>query len=547
MHDEEQDTIKSSFLDERTPSFGAASQTRLVDSPGQTPRRALSNMSQRSRFSVTNSSDSLEKLPEETDRGDDKLVEFEENDSINPKNWSYSRKWVATTLVSLISFITAASSSIVAPGLPQIATELNITNSVEKSLVFAIFGMGFIVGAVPYGPLSELYGRAPVLHISYFVFFVFNLASGFATTKTQLLVFRFLAGVGGSAPNTLGAGVVSDCFNAEEIGRGSAFYGLAPRLGPAVGPLVGGFIVQNLDWRWSFHITSMFAGALGIFALIFVQETRPQIILERKAKKLREETGCQEYRTKDWPRPRGDLRHFGEGMKRPIVYLCTHHIVQYLALYQFFIAGTLYLVLSTFHGLWIFVYRQNIEISGLNYISIGLGLVLGNQLCARVSDNVYNYLRHRLKSSDPDDPDAGRPEYRVPLMLVGAVIYPIGFLIYGWSAQKQLFWLVPNIGIFLVSVGIIIISQGIKLYTVSTYGTYAASAQGAVNFTRSIGSGTFPLFAPFILAKLGYGWMGTVMACVAVVLGIPGPIILWYHGPRLRKKAQGLQKADGRT
>lgn len=44
----------------------------------------------------------------------------------------------------------------------------------------------------------------------------------------------------------IGAGVVSDCFNAEDIGRGSAFYGLAPRLGPAVGPLVGGFIVQNL-------------------------------------------------------------------------------------------------------------------------------------------------------------------------------------------------------------------------------------------------------------------------------------------------------------
>lgn len=151
-------------------------------------------------------------------------------------------------MFSLISFVTSVSFTIVAPGLPQIATELQISYSVEKSLVFTIFGMGFIVDALPYGPLSELYGRAPVLHISYFVFCVLNLASGFARTKTQLLFFRFLAGVGGSAINTvripgnvlisplikgqLDVGVVSDCFSADDIGRGSAFYSLAPPLGP---------------------------------------------------------------------------------------------------------------------------------------------------------------------------------------------------------------------------------------------------------------------------------------------------------------------------
>ncbi|PVH78271.1 MFS general substrate transporter [Cadophora sp. DSE1049] len=426
-------------------------------------------------------------------RDHDDMVEFEENDPRDPKIWFYSRKWVATTLVSFISFVTAASSSIVAPGLPQIATELMIPDPVEKSLVFAIFGFGFIVGALPYGPLSELYGRAPVLHVSYFVFFVFNLASGFANTKAQLLIFRILAGVGGSAPNTIGAGVVSDCFNAEDIGRGSAFYGLAPRLGPAVGPLVGGFIVQNLGWRWSFHITSMLAGVLFIFALIFVQETRPQIILERKAKKLGKEL---------------------VGMMRPLVYLGTHRIVQYLAVYQFFIAGTLYLVLSTFHGLWIESWTITFA-------------------------NVSNPMIPRIPML------ASRPEHRAPLMIIGCVVYPIGFLLFGWSAQYRFFWLVPNVGIFFVSVGIIIISQGIKLCTLSAYGDFAASAQGAVNFTPAIDSGTFPLFAPYMLQKLRYGWTGTVLAVVAMIIGIPRPIILWYYGPRLRKKAGGLQKEEG--
>lgn len=155
---------------------------------------------------------------------------------------------------------------------------------------------------------------------------------------------------------------------------------------------------------------------------------------------------------------------------------------------------------------------------------------------------VYDYLHHRLEFDDPSDPDAGHPEFRAPLMLVGSVLYSIGFLLFGRAAQLHLFWLIPNIGSFFVSAGIIIISQGIKLYTVSTYGTFAASAQGIANFTRSSGSGTFPLFAPFMLQRLVYGITGTVLACIAVVILILGPILLWYFEPRLREKAEGLQE-----
>lgn len=239
----------------------------------------------------------------------------------------------------------------------------------------------------------------------------------------------------------IGAGVVSDCFNAEDIGRGSAFYGLAPRLGPALGPIIGGFIVQNLNWRWSAYITSMLAGALWIFGLFFIRETRPSAIKKKRAIALRKKTGNNNLHTAEWPLPAGesDLQHLLVGLKRPLGFLATHHIVQYLAMYQFFVAGTLYLILSTYHRLWVEEYHESVEIGGLNYVSIGLGLLIGNQLCSRVSDKVYDYLRRRLDSGDPNDPDAGRPEYRVPLMLVGAVVYPIGFLLYGEFLSLFLF------------------------------------------------------------------------------------------------------------
>lgn len=113
------------------------------------------------------------------------------------------RKWVVTVLVSLMALATSAAASSTAPALHPISSDLHITTSVNTSLVFAMFGLGSAIGALPYGPLSEMYGRVWVLHISFAAFLVFNIASGFAQTFAQLLVFRLLSGVAGNAPNTV--------------------------------------------------------------------------------------------------------------------------------------------------------------------------------------------------------------------------------------------------------------------------------------------------------------------------------------------------------
>lgn len=85
--------------------------------------------------------------------------------------------------------------------------------------------------------MSELYGRIVVLQVTNLVFLFFNLGCGFAKTKAQIIVFRFFAGLGGSAPLAIGGGVLADLFTAEERGRAMAIYSLAPLLGPAVGPI----------------------------------------------------------------------------------------------------------------------------------------------------------------------------------------------------------------------------------------------------------------------------------------------------------------------
>ena len=157
---------------------------------------------------------------------------------MSPKNWPQPRKWAATIIVSCFTFISPVSSSMVAPALPAMAKSLNITSEVEESLILSIFVLAYAIGPLFLGPMSEIYGRVIVLQLANLFYLVFNLACGFATTKGQLIAFRFLAGLGGSAPLALGGGVLSDCWRAEERGKAISIYSLAPLLGPALGKLL---------------------------------------------------------------------------------------------------------------------------------------------------------------------------------------------------------------------------------------------------------------------------------------------------------------------
>lgn len=91
----------------------------------------------------------------------------------------------------------------VAPGLDAIADEFSITSSIEKMFVMSIFLLAYAVGPFVLGPLSEIYGRTVVLQSANMVYLIFNTACGFARSTEEMLAFRFLSGLGGSAPQAV--------------------------------------------------------------------------------------------------------------------------------------------------------------------------------------------------------------------------------------------------------------------------------------------------------------------------------------------------------
>ena len=345
-----------------------------------------------------------------------------------------------------------------------------------------------------------------------------------------MIVFRFLSGLGGSAPLAIGGGVISDCWRPEERGRAIAIYSLAPLLGPAIGPIAGGFITENTTWRWAFYAVSIADAVIQIFGLFLLQETYPAKILHVKAKKLRQETGRQSLHT-EFEHPERSLANtIRRALVRPFKFLGTQPIIQVMALYMAYIYGLTYLVLSTFPRLWTERYHESIGIGGLNYLSLAIGFFVATQISGPLSDRIYRRLKAR-------NGDVGKPEFRIPLLLPGSMLIPCGLFLYGWSAQYQVHWIVPNIGALIFSGGIIMGFQGIQTYIVDAYTTYAASAIGAVTVLRSLAGFGFPLFAPAMYNALDDGWGDSLLGFVAIGIGLPAPVLLWFYGQKLREKS----------
>ena len=304
-----------------------------------------------------------------------------------------------------------------------------------------------------------------------------------------------------------------------------------PLLGPAIGPIAGGFVTEYSTWRWGFYATSIADAVIQISGLFFLQETYPPKLLLNKAKKLRKETGNKELHTEFESPDRTLLKILSTALVRPFRLILTQVVIQVLALYMAFIYGTMYLVLTTFPGLWVNQYNESIAISGLNFISMALGFYIGAQSAARANDLIYARLKARSKDQK------GQPEFRIPTILPGSILVPIGLFIYGWTAEYRTHWIGPNIGICIFCIGTIVAFQGLQTYIVDSYTRYAASAVAAATVLRSLAGFGFPLFAPYLYSALGYGWGNSLLAFIAMALGIPAPFLLWFFGKKLREKS----------
>ncbi|KAL3479574.1 MFS general substrate transporter [Aspergillus californicus] len=448
------------------------------------------------------------------------------DDPINPQDFPIKRKYFLLGLVSLTAFLSPLTSSISAPGVQFVDDEFHVTSGLLSSFSVSIFVLGFAVGPLFLSPLSEAYGRQPVLNVSNFFLTVWQLACALSPNMASLIVFRFLGGVGGSACLPIGGGIIADLFPLAQRGRANAMFTVGPLFGPVIGPIIGGFIAQRAGWRWVYWTLLIACGVMATVNLVFGQETNYSVLRERARKQLLApgkadtETGSRVKENAVF----GVIR----GMSRPVRIVVSSPILALLALYISFIFGLLYLLFTTITALFTTNYGWPVELAGLAYLGIGFGFGLGLLVVAKTSDATVT----RLTKSNGD---VYVPEMRLASCLYYALFIPGSFFWYGWTAEKQVHWIVPIIGLAPFGFGMMGIFASIQTYFIDVSGPFAASAVAGLVITRCIFGAFLPLAGPSMYEALGLGWGNSLLGFISLGL-TPAPALIYRYGRALREK-----------
>ncbi|XMA16258.1 hypothetical protein WAI453_009049 [Rhynchosporium graminicola] len=175
-----------------------------------------------------------------------------QNDPEMPADSPQSRKCLLIALLGSITFISPLARSMFAPAVSFMDADFHNDSTILASLAVSIYVLGYAIGPLILAPLCEIYGRQYVLTGANACFCIWQIGCALTPNLSSLIVFRFLAGVGGSGCITIGGGVIADLFEPDQRGLASSLDSLGPLFGPVVGPICGGFIAQRIGWRFGF-------------------------------------------------------------------------------------------------------------------------------------------------------------------------------------------------------------------------------------------------------------------------------------------------------
>jgi DHA1 family bicyclomycin/chloramphenicol resistance-like MFS transporter len=180
-----------------------------------------------------------------------------------------------TILLTALVALGAVSTSLYIPSMPALVAEFETeTALVHRS--FTIFMVGFAATQLVYGPLSDRFGRRPVLAGGMLLYIAASLACALSTGIEAFLIARLAQGMGAAAGPVIGRAVVRDSFARQDAARAFAFIGTALSLAPALGPLIGGFLQVWFGWKSAFVFLVGYGALMLWLAIARLRETLPQ-------------------------------------------------------------------------------------------------------------------------------------------------------------------------------------------------------------------------------------------------------------------------------
>ncbi|KEQ97659.1 hypothetical protein AUEXF2481DRAFT_540036 [Aureobasidium subglaciale EXF-2481] len=459
-----------------------------------------------------------------------------DKDRLHPHRFSKTRKLYVALTVGLLMFNSTLSSSLPGGSSFYIAAHFEITEPLQQILISTTYLAGYIIGPLIFAPMSEHFGRKQLLLSTSGLFFVMSLACIFSPSYTALLVFRFFAGMGGSAPISVIGGVYADIYpDPGSRGTATAAYTMGTTMGTVLGPTIFGYVAYD-NWRISFVLVAALA-AIAFVGMLFVPETYVPVLEQIQAHRARCSTSCRVLVSNKDLDERSLSIILLTSTKRPVELFATEAIVFFSSLYCALVFAILFVFFAAYPYIFRTVYGMDHKTSGLAFIPIGVGTIVTMPLCMA-------YDRFREKQMQKGKRWATKEEYRrLPLACVGGALLVASLFWLGWTSKSSFHWIVPMMSGLPFGIAFNLVLIALFNYLTDSYGIYSASALAAASCARSILGAVLPLAQDVMYANLGIGWATSILAFAAVAL-IPVPFFFIAFGPQIRQRSPFCQAAQ---
>ncbi|CAO1615117.1 unnamed protein product [Parajaminaea phylloscopi] len=452
-------------------------------------------------------------------------IDWQNHDPEHPWNWPEDRKWLSLLVAVLFNSSTAMNATGYATTTEGAANDLNVSETAYLTGSTAYL-VPVAIAPLFLAPLSEVFGRRWVCLIAVFIYTTMFIPHAVSTSMTCIIVPRIIQGITGSVGNTMVGGFVADMWPKASRSLPMSVFVLTVLMSQAVGSAASAWTAANpnMGWRWVFWWQGLVAFATFLVMIVLLPETRAEVLLEARARRLTRETGLAHV-TAQSSHSVSLLRTIGRNCTRPLVFLFTEPIVTALALWSGFIWGVVFLSLRSVKYTFA-VYGLSSTIKSTILLSYGAGALLG------FISNLHQTALYRkaLKRSC-----GGRvpPEMRLFWCMPAALFTCAGLFWYAWAAHPQIPVVVPILGLILFAWGTYIIYLSTLVYLADAYETYSSSGIACQALVRNLTAGVLSAVADPIYTAMPAATASSILAAIAGLLGL-APFVLYFWGHKLR-------------
>ncbi|KAJ6567021.1 major facilitator superfamily domain-containing protein [Mycena capillaripes] len=458
-------------------------------------------------------------------------VVADDDDPLNPLNWSLLSRTKNIAILSLLIFTQAWAGAAESVANSAASQEFGVSRVAENlSTAMYLFGIGS--GSLFVGPISETLGRNPTYLSATFCYLMFVLGTALSKSFGGFIVCRYLVGLFGSATLAINGSSVQDMFRPVKRSFVFPVIAWANVAAPAIAPIAGGWIstTPSLGWRWTEWITLIISAFAFLVALLFLPETYLPILLDWKARHLRQATGSSRYVSHHASSSPSFIQLVKTKLVMPVTFFTTEPVIAVLGGYLILLYALLFSFLSGFD----YVFKNTYDLStGLEGSCFG-AIAAGATAFTLLAPGLYSWARHRTAFVHGSDV---LPEFRLwPAMLTGPLL-PVSLFWLGWTNFSSVsIW--SGLGAcFVFGVCLIAIYVSAYEYIIDSYKEHAAIALASITMVRYFVAGGIAMAARPMYEGIGVHWTMTLWGCVAVLLA-PAPVAFWWWGKGLRERSK---------